>query len=47
MQSDEFIFLKAGKKTMDQVRQDAKIFIHNILENFPFYLRNKFCIELA
>lgn len=33
MQCDEFIFMKTGRKIMDLVRQDAKIFIHNILEN--------------
>lgn len=33
MQCDEFIFMKKGRKIMDLVRQDAKIFTHNILEN--------------
>lgn len=32
MQCDEFIFIETDK-TMDPARQDAKIFIYNILEN--------------
>lgn len=38
MQCDELIFMKTGIKTMNLVREDASIFIHNILENLSLLI---------
>lgn len=38
MQCDEFIFMKTGIRTMNLVREDASIFIHDILENLSLLI---------